>query len=85
MVRFSQTDGGYGWVIVFSSFLVHFILLGQVRSFGVLYVALLRLFERSAAETASLNGCFNTVRVLLGTKLREPGESLYTLFVFSEH
>ena len=64
--RFSRIDGGYGWVIVFSSFIVHFILLGQVRSFGVLYVALLRIFERSAAETASLNGCFNTVRMLLG-------------------
>ena len=60
-------DGGYGWVIVFSSFLMHFVLLGLTRSFGIIYIALLRRFDNSAAEVASTSAVFNAVRMILGS------------------
>ena len=60
---YSKTDGGYGWVVVAASFLVHFILLGLTRSFGVLYVSLLRLIDNNATKVASLNAIFNAARL----------------------
>ena len=68
-VRHSPVDGGYGWAVVFGSFLTHFLLLGLTRSFGILYVALLRIYGESAAKTATLSACFNTARMLLGELL----------------
>jgi hypothetical protein len=44
-------DGGYGWVIVFASFWIQF-LIAMPMVYGVLYVDLLEAFERSNADTA---------------------------------
>jgi len=35
-------DGGYGWVVVFASWIVHIIVLGLQYSFGIIYSALLK-------------------------------------------
>ena len=44
-------DGGYGWMIVFASFWVQF-LISMLMTYGVLYVELLDAFQRSNADTA---------------------------------
>ena len=62
----SRIDGGYGWMIVFGSFINHFLLFGFVGSFGIIYVTLLRIFDSSGAQIAGVPACFNSLRMLLG-------------------
>jgi MFS family permease len=45
-------DGGWGWVVVFGSFIVYFIADGCVYSFGVFYNELLDYFGESKGKTA---------------------------------
>ncbi|XP_070534494.1 monocarboxylate transporter 13-like isoform X1 [Ptychodera flava] len=54
-------DGGWGWVIVFASFVGFFISTGNVHSFSVLYVAFLDAFGESKAVTAWIGGIFTLV------------------------
>ena len=63
--KYSSVDEGYAWVIVFSNFLMQFILFGQLRTFGVLYAELLVIFERSGLETVFLSAAFNSSRTFL--------------------
>ncbi|XP_070563215.1 monocarboxylate transporter 13-like [Ptychodera flava] len=51
-------DGGYGWVIVIAGFISFTLLNGTLYSFGVLFVALLRAFEGSKADTALIGAVF---------------------------
>ena len=61
----TEVDKGYAWVICFASFLMQFIVYGQMRVFGLLYVAFLNIFESSALETALLSAFFNASRSFL--------------------
>jgi MFS family permease len=45
-------DGGYGWVVVFGSFLIHVFADGFVYSFGVIAESLVKEFNASNAETS---------------------------------
>ncbi|XP_074599114.1 monocarboxylate transporter 1 [Brevipalpus obovatus] len=45
-------DGGYGWVIVFSSFMIHFLADGVTYTFGIFYVELLKNFSAGKGITA---------------------------------
>ncbi|XP_043685849.1 monocarboxylate transporter 9 isoform X1 [Vespula pensylvanica] len=45
-------DGGWGWVVVFASFLIHVIIDGMTYSFGVFYLELLYYFEEGKGATA---------------------------------
>lgn len=45
-------EGGYGWIVVFGSFLVHFLVLGLVYSFGVFYSEYLQYFNGNASDIA---------------------------------
>ena len=44
-------DGGWGWVVVFSSFMVHIIADGVAYSFGVFYIEFLEHFQGGRGET----------------------------------
>ncbi|CAC5357033.1 unnamed protein product [Mytilus coruscus] len=59
-------DGGYGWLVVFSSYMVHFIIGGVERSAGLLYLQFLERYKESAALTAWLCGVASGVRLMLG-------------------
>ncbi|KAH3853453.1 hypothetical protein DPMN_095977 [Dreissena polymorpha] len=59
-------DGGYGWMIVLGSFLIHVLMGGFERSNGVLYLEFLDRFGRSATETAWVLSIFSTLRLALG-------------------
>ncbi|XP_064615167.1 uncharacterized protein LOC135479278 [Liolophura sinensis] len=45
-------DGGWGWMVVFSSFLIHVVADGIVYSFGIFYVEFLDFFKGGKGETA---------------------------------
>eukprot|EP00058_Branchiostoma_floridae_P007650 XP_002593138.1 hypothetical protein BRAFLDRAFT_72777 [Branchiostoma floridae] len=48
-------DGGWGWMVVFSSFLVHVVVIGSIKSFGVFYAAFREAFDEGAGDTAFIN------------------------------
>ncbi|XP_063236931.1 uncharacterized protein LOC134539120 isoform X2 [Bacillus rossius redtenbacheri] len=45
-------DGGWGWVVVFASFMIHIVTDGVTYSFGVFYEQFLVYFKESKAATA---------------------------------
>lgn len=45
-------DGGWGWIIVFSSFMIHVIADGITYTIGIFYVEFLKEFSASKASTA---------------------------------
>lgn len=59
-------DGGYGWVIVFASFMVNVIADGITFSFGVIYVELLKYFGEGKAKTAWIGSLFMAMPLLSG-------------------
>ena len=46
-VRVIPPDGGWGWMVVFSSFLIHIIADGIVYSFGIFFVEFIDYFDAS--------------------------------------
>ena len=46
-------DGGWGWVVVFATFLTCALTIGTMNSFGVLYVAFLDAFGESKSKTGN--------------------------------
>lgn len=59
-------DGGYGWVIVFASFLVNMIADGITFSFGVFNVEFLKYFGDSKGKTAWIGSIFMASPLLSG-------------------
>ncbi|XP_053675478.1 monocarboxylate transporter 9 [Anopheles nili] len=59
-------DGGYGWVIVFSSFMISLIMDGVSFSFGLIYTELLDYFGESKSKTAWIGSLFIAVPLLAG-------------------
>ncbi|XP_019646549.1 PREDICTED: monocarboxylate transporter 12-like [Branchiostoma belcheri] len=51
-------DGGWGWVVVLSTFLVHVIALGSVKSLGVFYAEFRKVFHESAGNTSFISSVF---------------------------
>ncbi|XP_047987809.1 monocarboxylate transporter 12-like [Leguminivora glycinivorella] len=45
-------DGGWGWVVVFASFMIHIVIDGLTYSFGVLYYEFLVYFQEGESKTA---------------------------------
>ncbi|XP_019628478.1 PREDICTED: monocarboxylate transporter 13-like [Branchiostoma belcheri] len=45
-------DGGWGWLVVLSSFLSHIVVPGTLKSFGVFFPYMLQAFEEDAESTA---------------------------------
>jgi hypothetical protein len=45
-------DGGWGWMVLFGSIIVNILIPGTVKSFGVLFVEFLEVFNASPAAAA---------------------------------
>ena len=45
-------DGGWGWLVLFGSTLVNVLIPGTIKSFGVLFVEFLEVFEASPSTAA---------------------------------
>lgn len=59
-------DGGYGWVVVFASFLINMIADGITFSFGVFNVEFLKYFGDSKGKTAWIGSIFMAFPLLSG-------------------
>ncbi|XP_052092439.1 monocarboxylate transporter 9-like [Mytilus californianus] len=59
-------DGGWGWLIVLSSMLIHFIIGGFDRSGGILYLKFEEKFKTPAAVTAWVPSISSGLRLTLG-------------------
>lgn len=59
-------DGGYGWVVVFASFMINLIADGITFSFGLFYVEFLNYFGDSKGKTAWIGSIFMASPLILG-------------------
>lgn len=59
-------DGGWGWVVVFASFIVNLIADGITFSFGVIFVEFLNYFGQNRGTTAWIGGLFMATPLLSG-------------------
>ena len=59
-------DGGWGWLVVFASFIIHCIADGCAFSFGVFYVELLDHFRESKSKTSLVGSLFVSVPLFMG-------------------
>lgn len=59
-------DGGWGWMVVFSSFVISMIADGISFSFGLLYIEFLNYFQESKSKTSWIGSLFMAVPLLSG-------------------
>ncbi len=59
-------DGGWGWVIVFASFLVNLIADGITFSFGVIFLEFVKYFGEGKSKTAWIGSLFLAIPLLSG-------------------
>lgn len=59
-------DGGWGWVVVMSSFFISVVADGISFSFGLLYMEFLVHFGESKSKTSWIGSLFMAVPLLLG-------------------
>ncbi|KAK3604658.1 hypothetical protein CHS0354_007201 [Potamilus streckersoni] len=59
-------DGGWGWMIVFGTFMVHFILDGIFYSFGILFAEFVDYFHGSKSETSLVVSLAMGIPFLIG-------------------
>ncbi|KAG1679215.1 Monocarboxylate transporter 12 [Nymphon striatum] len=62
----SVPDGGWGWVVVFASFIINLISDGIGFSFGVIYIELLSYFNESKGKTAWVGSVFYAMPLICG-------------------
>ncbi|VDD89232.1 unnamed protein product [Enterobius vermicularis] len=59
-------DGGYGWIIVFTSFMIHFICDGISFSFGILFPQIQENFNTTTTMSGIIGSIFLSMPLLLG-------------------
>ncbi|XP_067136610.1 monocarboxylate transporter 9-like isoform X1 [Centruroides vittatus] len=64
--QFKPPDGGWGWVVVFASFMVSFVADGITHSFGLLFVEFFDFFGASKSTTAWAGSLFFSLPLLTG-------------------
>jgi uncharacterized membrane protein len=47
-----KPDGGWGWVVVFSSFVIHVLIDGIKYSFGIMFIELMESFGENKSKTS---------------------------------
>ncbi|GBM66272.1 hypothetical protein AVEN_239048-1, partial [Araneus ventricosus] len=51
-------DGGWGWVIVFITFIIHFVFDGFMYTFGIFYAEFLKYFQSTGGATSLVMAIF---------------------------
>jgi monocarboxylate transporter, putative (fragment) len=59
-------DGGWGWIIVFISFMINLIADGITASFGLVFIVLTDYFKQSKSKTAWVGSLFISMPLLTG-------------------
>lgn len=62
----SDIDGGWAWMIVFSSFLVHILIMGSQMALGVLNMEWLEEFSQSRGLTAWVSSLSMGITLIVG-------------------
>ena len=75
-------DGGWGWMCVMGSFIMHMFLAGHQKSFSLLYIVLRRQFESSAAFTAWVGGTNVAIRMICSMYGNTANEYTNNLYVY---
>ncbi|XP_061707519.1 monocarboxylate transporter 13-like [Cydia pomonella] len=77
-------DGGWGWVVVFASFMIHIVIDGLTYSFGVLYYEFLGYFQEGESKTAWIVSILCAITLssgpLTGSLVNRWGCKLVTMF-----
>lgn len=69
-IPFTPPDGGYGWVVALSACFINVWIVGFIKSYGVIYVAVRNAFPEASAYHASwLPSLLSTVGLLIGQLL----------------
>ena len=59
-------DGGYGWVILFSSFMINLIVDGVCFTFGIFFIRFNDYFNEGEAKTAWVGSILNGMYLSMG-------------------
>lgn len=59
-------DGGFGWTVVFSSFMIHFLADGVTYTFGIFYNELVKAFDSGKGLTAWVPSIMTGMTYLIG-------------------
>ena len=59
-------DGGWGWVIMFASFMLNLILDGVCFSFGIFLLEFLEFYQESKGKTAWVGSVLNGMYLSIG-------------------
>lgn len=60
-------DGGWGWIVVFASFVIHFVTEGIPQSFGLLLEEYVEYFGSNVAEISLASSLNIGIGILFGT------------------
>ena len=71
-------DGGWGWMCVVGCALMHFLVVGYTRSYGLIYMRLRSRYDSSAALTAWVGGACIALRLGCSERILLP----YTVCAF---
>ncbi|KAL4220520.1 Mct1p [Mactra antiquata] len=64
--RITPPDGGWGWMVVLASFMIHVIADGIVYSFGIFYIEFLNYYKGGKGETAWVGSLVPGVTLSVG-------------------
>ena len=64
---YAAPDGGWGWLVVFASFLLQVLTIGITYTFGVIFVDLLDYFKESQSSTAWIGSIQPALLYFTGT------------------
>ena len=65
--NFKIRDGGWGWVVLFSSFFIHFIMDGIINSIGGIYLNILKdEFKVSLSQISLIFSLLPATTLLIG-------------------
>lgn len=73
IVSFVAPDGGWGWVVVFASFSIHFIMDGITYALGAYLTAFTEIFHVSRSEASLVHSILPAVTLISGNN-----SSIYT-------
>lgn len=90
-LRLVAPDGGWGWAVLFAAVLVNVLIPGTIKSFGVLYVEFIRVFDVSPTEASWVPAlCYflysslgNFFLQYLASLFRNTGKDLCRIWIFN--
>ncbi|WAR27371.1 MOT5-like protein [Mya arenaria] len=83
--RIPPPDGGWGWMVVLASFIIHVIADGIVYSFGIFYIEFLDYYKGGKGETAWVGSLVPGVTLSVGLAVCGSGLGAFIFNPFSKY